>query len=332
MYIFIDEAGGFQIPSRRNAVSCVSALVVPEPLAGRLFRSFRRVILPWKRCEPEVKGSQLSEAQVAEVIGIVRRFDVLPLVVAIDMALHSEAGITRHKKDQVLKLAESVRPQMSAGMRAKVERLASRMDQLSNQLYVQSQLLTMLAQSVLQTATLYFVQRIPKTLGAFVWRPDAKDRNITEYERLWTEIVGAHLQTMSLSSPMPRLENANYEYFQRFRVEIPLPPDHLREHVRRKSQPFSSVNLDLLLRDLKFVQSHRCTGIQIVDILASAFRRACNGNLQAAGWAELGRLMPTPERDSGCVRFVSLEDVDCHGLPYCDIIRKWNHQTKRMIV
>jgi hypothetical protein len=332
MYIFIDEAGGFQTPSRSSLVSCVAALLVPEGLAMTLFRKFRRVTRPWRVAAAEAKGSQLSEDQIAEVISVVRRFDVLLIAVAIDMGLHSEAGISRHKKDQVAKLAENLSPFMSSGMRAKVENLASRMERLSTQLYVQSLLLTLLVQSVLQVGTLYYVQRIPRTLGSFVWRPDAKDTRITEYERLWLEIVGPFLETMSISSPLSELEGADYSAFSKYRGEMAEVPEHLREHVSRRKRPFTYINLDLVLGDLKFSASHRLTGIQIVDTLAAAVRRACNGTLQRTGWKGLGRLMPTPARDLDCIQFVALEDISYDGLPYSGIIKAWNLETKRLII
>jgi hypothetical protein len=69
MYIFIDEAGAFQIPTRPHAVSCVAALVVPEVFAPTLFRRFRRCSRPWVVDGAELKGSRLDERQNASVVG-----------------------------------------------------------------------------------------------------------------------------------------------------------------------------------------------------------------------------------------------------------------------
>src|SRR6185312_3083517 len=112
MYIFIDEAGGFQVTSRRNQVSCVAALLVPESLLRRLFRRFRGVVRPWRVGEQEVKGSQLDERQMAEMIGAVRRFDVILLSVAVDMGLHTEAGVSLHKQQQVEKIRAALTTSM----------------------------------------------------------------------------------------------------------------------------------------------------------------------------------------------------------------------------
>jgi hypothetical protein len=182
MYIFIDETGSFQIPSGRNQLSCVAALLVPESMARTLFRRVRRRIGEWQVDGREVKGSQLREREMADIIGIVRRFDVLLIAVAIDMGLHTDAGISLHRSEQSQLIRASLTTKMTAGLRGWVEGLARRIDELPNQLYVQSVLLNTLVETVLDIGTLYYAQRIPRTLGAFVWRLDAKDVKRTNYE------------------------------------------------------------------------------------------------------------------------------------------------------
>jgi hypothetical protein len=331
MYIFIDEAGGFQIPSQPNLVSCVTALLVPESFARTLFRKFRRVTRPWKSAGHEVKGSQLAEDQMAAVIRAVRRFDVLLIGIAIDMGLHSDPVITLHRKGQVDRVFASVLPAVSTARRTKIENLAKRIGALPNQLYVQMLMLTLLIQAVVEAGTLYYVQRIPKTLGSFTWRLDAKDKSITEYERLWQDMVGPLLQTMSLSSPNGYMKGADYSAFDRYCGTVAEAPEHLRNHLPRKGEPLEYIDIDALLSDLRFCASHRVTGIQMVDMLGAAIRRACNDRLQPAGWKGLGRLMPSPRRGEDCVPFIALEDVRDDALPYSRIIKGWNRETRQMI-
>ncbi len=332
MYIFIDEAGAFQIPPRPNAVSCVAALVVPESLATTLFRKFRRVTKPWKVGGREVKGSQLLEAQMAEVIRTIRRLDILLIATVIDMGIHTGQGISSHKEEQAVKILASVTPAMASTVRARLEGLAARVRSLSDQLYVQSVLLTTLMHSVLAASTLYYSQRIPKALGRFCWRLDAKDVTPTRHEQLWQDIVGPLLQTQSLSTPLACMKGADYSAFQRYMGQRAEPPEHLRERVSGPDGPFTYVDIDALLSDMKFCASHRVTGIQMVDVLASVIRRACNNTLQSAGWKGLGRLMPRQERGKNCVRLLALEDVNDVRLPYAGVIDSWDRETKRMIV
>lgn len=331
MYIFVDESGGFQIPPRPNQVSCVAALLVPESLILTLFRRFRRLTRSLRPGSLEVKGSQLSEHEMAQIIRTIRRFEVLLLVVAIDVGIHTNAGIARHKQEQAEKIRASSF-ELKPKMRDWVENLATRISALSNQLYVQTVLMTNLVQAVMEAGTLYYVQRIPKALGKFSWRVDAKDLMPTRYENLWREIVGPILQTMSLLSPLDQLQGADYSAFDRFCGEAPETPEHLRSRAGDQQGPFGYVDMKAFLADLKSCQSHRSQGIQIADTLASAVRRACNGTLQNAGWKELGRLMPAPRRGRNCVRFLALEDSRPSEFPYDRVVEVWSRDVRRMMV
>jgi hypothetical protein len=332
MYVFIDETGSFQVPSGPNQVSCVAALLVPESLAKTLFRRVRRRIGWWRVDGREIKGSQLKEREMAEIIRVVRRFDVLLIGVAIDMGLHTKAGISLHRRQQSETIRASLTSTMKAELRGWIEGLARRIDALSNQLYVQSVLLTTLVQAVIEIGTLYYAQRIPRTLGAFSWRLDAKDATPTNYERLWSDVVGPFLQTRSLSSPLLQMRGADYSAFERFCGESSEPPAHLRPRVSNSAEPFQYVEMNALLADLKFCRSHLLTGLQIVDMLAAAIRRACNGTLQPAGWKELGRLMPKPKRGANSVRLLALQDLEDRALPYAQVLKTWDREARRVIV
>ncbi|HEX2869732.1 MAG TPA: hypothetical protein VHP33_00725, partial [Polyangiaceae bacterium] len=242
------------------------------------------------------------------------------------------AGVSNHREIQAAKILRAVTDDMAPTVRARTERLANGVSQLSNQLYVQSVLLTKLADTVMRHATLYYAQRLPKTLGRFCWRLDAKDIAITKYEKLWQEIVGPFMQAFGVSEPMHQLNGADYSEFQRFLGVAPLPPDHLRPHLRAPNDPFPYLDIDLFFEDLRFCGSHTLTGLQVVGFLASAIRRACNGDLARSGWKGLGRLMPTAERKAHAVRFVALEDFEDRDVPYAAVVHEWDRETKRLII
>lgn len=332
MYVFIDEAGGFQVPTRPNQVSCVAALVIPETFARTLFRKIRRDIGWWRVGGREVKGSQLDERKMAELVRVVRRFDVLLIGVAIDMGLHTEAGLSRHRHQQSTTIRRAVTGTMNFALRERIERLASQIEALPNQLYVQSVLLTTLVQTAMQTATLYYAQRIPKILSAFVWRVDAKDQTLTKYERLWSDVVGPFLQTRSLSSPLLQMEGADYSFFEKFCGQSAEPPPHLKGRVAESDEPFQYFEMNQVLADLRFCRSHTLTGLQVVDMLAAGIRRACNGTLQQEGWKELGRLMPGAQKGTEIVRFLALEDLPNKAVPYAKVLRTWKVDGRRVIV
>jgi hypothetical protein len=332
MYVFIDEAGGFQVPSRPNQVSCVAALVIPESFAKTLFGKVRRSLDWWRAGGGEVKGSQLDELKMADLIRVVRRFDVLLISVAIDMGLHTDAGISRHRHQQVTTIRASMTEKMNLPLREWIGRMASQMEALSNQLYVQSVLLTTLVKAVIDTTTLYYAQRIPRTLGAFVWRVDAKDLTLTDYEKLWTDVVGPFLQTRSLSSPLLQMRGADYSFFEQFCGQAAEPPPHLKERVAKSDEPFQYFEMNRVLADLKFYRSHVLTGLQVVDMLAAGIRRACNGTLQSTGWKDLGRLMPRPQNGSEIVKLLALEDLPDRPVPYAKVLRTWEADGRRVVV
>jgi hypothetical protein len=317
----------------------MAALVVPEPFAATLFRKFREVIRPWKHQAKEVKGSKLDEQQMATVFKLLRRFDVLAFAVCVDMGLHTEAGIESHKNGQADVFQKKVTEVKYPKMKHSLEDLAARIRALPNQLYVQSVVLSDLVSEVFKASTLYYAQRIPATLGSFKWRVDAKDRRTTEYEKLWVKIVLPIFQTESLQKPLLRLKGADYSAFGKFLKTAPEPPAHLKDHIpgerASRSMPFEYADVrEILTDDLKFHASERYTGLQLVDIVASAIRRACNQTLQRPGWEGVCRLIVQRERSKNSLRFISLRELDLppgYALPYEDVIKKCDLDCKQML-
>lgn len=344
MYIFIDESGNFVVPSKPHAVSCIAALVVPEPFAATLFRKFRKAIRPWKLQAKEVKGSKLDEQQMATVFKLMRRFDVLVVAVCMDMGLHTEASIDIHKNGQADVFQKKATEVMYPEMKHSLEDLAARIRALPNQLYAQSIVLTELVGEVFSASTLYYAQRIPSTLGSFKWRVDAKDRRTTEYEELWMKIVLPLFQAKFLHQPLIQLEGADYSAFAKFSKTASEPPVHLKDHISDRwassAMPFRYMDIREILTDnLKFHASERYTGLQLVDIVASAIRRACNQTLQSQGWEGVCKLMVNSarrknERSKNSLRFMLLRKIHLppgYALPYEDVIRKCDRDCKRML-
>jgi hypothetical protein len=208
------------------------------------------------------------------------------------------------------------------------------MKALPNQLYVQAVTLTEVVNKVIRTSTLYYAQRIPSTLGRFKWRIDAKNVVITKYEQLWKEIVSPFLQSMSLREPILQLEGADYSALARYETAESGIPDHLRAHVPAEASDVHPLDIKFLMtEDLRFAPSNRYTGLQMVDFLASAVRRACNGTLRPEGWKGVGRLMPKAESGENCLRFISLEDFQSKStkLPYNDFVRSCDKECKQML-
>lgn len=268
---------------------------------------------------------------MAELIRTVRRFDVLLLVVAIDMSAHSEAGIKAHQADQCRKIRAGLQPSMRSELVALIDGLANRLESLPTQLYVQSVLLTRLVEHTFKFSTLYYSQRIPKTLGAFAWRVDQKDVVRTPYETLWRDIVGPFLQARSLISPLPLATVGDYSFMRPFMGTLPEAPAFLRQGVSNPEQTFEYCEFTAVLENLKFADSRYSTGIQLVDMLAAGVRRACNGTLQPPGWKGLGRLMPKPEAGTNCVRLIALERSKNDDIACQSVIMQWDRETRDIL-
>ena len=336
MHIFIDESGPFVTPTEKDwAASCVGALVVKDSDVVSIFETFRKLKATWGIGEEEIKGSRLNESQINDVIAVLANFDLIFEVVAIDMALQTKEGITAARQAQAEVFIQCIDERFAKGLVADLHSIRNSLLGTSNQLYLQGVCTWYLLNSVLNKACLYFVQRMPEELGAFHWRFDSKGDKITPFEQLWTTISMPILESMSIQEPFRQLEGGDYSHFSIFEKELPVPPDRLKA-VIKDSGPFRYLDTKAIFeRDRLFVNSNSSLGIQLVDILTTATRRAMNGNLQAPGWASLGSLMVQAGRDKQVIQML---DISCapkasypsQKPPYFKVIRLTDQTCKTM--
>lgn len=312
MNTYIDEAGVFVVPANRQQyVCCLVGLTVPSMQERDIFFDFLRLRDQWGRPEVEVKGSSLSESQIAEVVELLRTRDVVAEVVAIDMARHTDAGISAFKEAQAASLTKNLTAAHHPNLVRQAASLQGRWGALPNQLFVQSYLIIALIRDLIQTTTLYYSQRLPSELAQFGWVIDAKDKAITEMERIWTTVVLPILETHALSEPLLFLKEADYSHFQRFLIdEATTDPDTrrhadwLKQHTGQ-DRTFSGIDARLLMEEhRRFANSRDELGLQLADVIANAFYRTLNGALRAEGWNELGTLLIARRRTA--LHFVEL--------------------------
>ena len=333
MYIYLDESGSFAHTAIGHSVSCIAALVVSDRSHAPLIAAFDRLASSWGFPHSEVKGRSLDEAQHATVIELLREFNVFVSIVAVDAALHSPSSIIEHKRnqaDRIVAASLDLNPQLAA----QLTQTATRLGALSNPLYVQFVLLTRLYSSVIQTSTLFFSVVEPPTLATFAWRLDAKANMETKYEQLWKLLVMPFLQSISLKDSFIFLHEGDYSAFSRFEnPDLPEPPDHLKGHVSGGGAPFSSFRINEIMRDdLQFLDSRAERGLQIADVLANCFQRACNGRLESAGWAAMGNLMIADPRGRPAIQFCGLEkglaDSARIRLPYANVVHSMERHAR----
>jgi Protein of unknown function (DUF3800) len=328
--VYIDESGSFVQPRRPNRVSAVGALVVPDGQADDLFTAFEELTTPWARDSQEVKGSSLSETQIAGVIELVGQYDALFDVRGIDMGLHDLARITTMQDRQAAAITAEITEDHAADWHEWGALTEGRMRGLSPQLFVQCMLTIHLVIDLLQTATIFYVRWWPKELAHFRWRIDPKDVQRTDLERLWTDVLLPMAQYQSTVEPFATIKGADYRHFRKFYVDRGVLPPDLAQYVGPNPRD-GGINLKKIMEDLDFPDSRSETGLRIVDILLSAFCRALNGTLDERGWSMLGRVMTGTQNNRDrlvLLRTDPSEEVPAGRRPYGRIINTIESQRR----
>jgi len=120
----LDEAGVFVVPEKRERyVCCHVALLIPSSQAELVLYEFLRLRDLWGRTQIELKGSSLDEAQIAAVVELLLKFDVIVRVVAIDMAEHTEAAVTQFKEAQAAAVTKNLTLEHKPGLVKQMEEL-----------------------------------------------------------------------------------------------------------------------------------------------------------------------------------------------------------------
>lgn len=338
MNIYIDESGIFANPNNRSkALSCVGALVIPICLIDDVLNDFINLRNSWLGPSAEIKGSDLNETQVASVVELLKRYDVIFKVGAIDLALHKAEDIAHWRKKQEQGITRNLNDKFQPQLISDIKKLRSATERLSDPLFIQAILSTLVVDDILREATLYYCQRLPKELGAFHWIIDAKDRRLTRYERLWRGIILPFLQSESLREPHPRLIGGDYSYYKRFMGVKGRAPHHLRNHVQDPDKPFHFSDIGMIMTEsMHFTQSHKNLGVQLADILVTSFRRALDRTLGEEAWKDLGSLMVLKLNET--VRFIELKprrkdepQYSRYSVPYAGILKIITSSAKVMI-
>jgi hypothetical protein len=149
---------------------------------------------------------------------------------------------------------------------------------------------------------MFYAQRIPQELGAFHWVIDGKDKTrVTDWEEWWSVVVSMDLQSRSLSDPFATLDGADYSHFERFRGKF---SDYMKTHFKVDEE---GIDGGMLMEENLRFSSAAEPGLEIVDILSNAIRRALGGRLDIEGWKDIRRLMI--HRREPYIQLVALRDV-----------------------
>ena len=297
MNIYIDEAGPFVKPKENEyAISAVGALILPENKTKIIFSKFESLRNKWGFKNTEVKGSKLDEPQINSVINMLQKYNVMFEVVAIDMNIQNEKQVIKHKFDRAHKMVSCITEEFNDTLIANLHKTKKEIESLPNQLYIQASLTIELLGQVFQKTMLNYSLRKPKELEHFNWIVDAKNQNITTFEKVWKTLVLPLSQSQSFDSPLLMIREGDYSYFFKNRKSGDIP-NYLTQHVKDKN-PNNFFELNSVYSNIKFVDSKDNIGVQLANILTTAIRRSMVGNLQKNGWKDFGNIIIMGEKQS----------------------------------
>lgn len=314
MHIFIDETGSFSGTGTSFAPSLVGALIIPDAKTDELKRRYEKIRKRLPKDKGEVKGRLLNEVQVTNVVEMLKRNEVLFEAVMIDLAAHTDVELLEHRQLQAERLSASLTDEHHPNIHEGVARLRRQLETMPIQQYVQSVVNFELLANVLERATLYYVQRRPRELAAFHWVIDAKNKGtgVTKWEEWWYFCSTFMMQSKSFRKPAPFLAGEDYSHFERF-----FSPEPLSDYMQRFVNPLPDgyaiqpVDLGKVLRESFRFSSDPEWGLELVDIVSNAVRRAVKGNLQEKGWRLIPALMI--HRRQQYISFIAMHRRDTHA-------------------
>ena len=127
--------------------------------------------------------------------------------------------------------------------------------------------------------------------------------------------------------PMVMLRDADYSHFQRFQTKM---ADYLKPHVESSSKSEDATNCNLLMTESFRFSSANVPGLELVDILANATRRALVGNLDIRGWRDISSLMIHDRRHY--IQLIALHSRPMSQLPpYLEVLKHFAQGGKDMV-
>jgi hypothetical protein len=301
LHIFIDESGSFTPVTSRASVSVVGALIVPEHKLDLLFRKYSRMRERLPKEKGEVKGRLLREADVARVVDLLHKNTCIFEVVAIDLAVETTDGLNAHRLSQAEALTAHLTPEHHPELVGEVMELRRRLERMPLQLYVQSVVTIQLIGNIIRQVPAFWALRDLREILTYHWVIDGKAvGRITNAEDWWATTMLGLLQSRSRRDPMISPDWVDYSDFDaKFQRAI---PDWLQPHM-----PYADhgIDLKLLLKESFRFSSEPEPGLELVDIVSNATRRALMDHLEKPGWSGVPRLMIHNSREQ-YVNLISL--------------------------
>jgi hypothetical protein len=319
MHVFIDETGSFSGIGQLGMVSIVGALAVPDARLASLEAEYAKIRQGFPLTpQGEVKGRSLDEAQIDSLVPILHEHEVLFECAAIDMGIHTEHGLRDFKAGYAQRITNGLTPDLPQAVQDKANDFRRRFEALKFPLMVQSQITFELIPRLLAHTINYFSLRMPAELAQFKWFIDAKSDQglLTDWEDWWTNFVLPYLQTQSYGRPLRIVPEGDYSHMEKF---IGVITPHVKTMANLKDDDPPPFLLDRILQDATFT-STPTPGIELVDIITGATRRAMVGHLQRPGWQRIPTIMIHRDRAYIGMHRLQKDFDETIPLPYADVL------------
>jgi hypothetical protein len=308
VHIFIDESGSFA-GFHEGSISVVGALAIPDVLLSRIVKKYEKFRKALPNENGEVKGRLLKERQVDKIVTLLACNEAVFEVSALDLGLHKEGGARDYQKELGEGMLAKV-PNFREDVRSEVQAASEYINKAPVNLFLQALTTFDVLHRVISRVTTFYAQRKPYELGSFSWIVDGKDpAKVTKWEEWWAHYAQGALATMSKRRGawmLPAEFHADYSFYDKFSVT--------------DANGESGTSLKLLLNDIKFCSDIQA-GLELVDVLSNAVRRALTNKLQKEGWQNIHRLM-IHENDKTCIQFVLFQEGGdvVHNPSYADVV------------
>ncbi|WP_137044842.1 hypothetical protein [Pseudolabrys sp. FHR47] len=329
MHIFIDETGSFSGIGEFPSVSLVGALVVPDERLASLEKQYNRLSRNFPRDDRgEVKGRALTEKQVASLIPMLFEHSTLFDATGVDVGAHTEDGLKQFQAEQAERMTNNLTDKHSATLTKQVWAYRDKFEKFKLPLMIQTMATFELIPKLIELSTNYYATRRPTELAEFHWTIDAKGNLDTpnQWEEWWSTVIMPFLQSRSFKQPFKMLPVGDYSKMKRFDVE---PDDFIKEMSAWTEGDPPPLDIKAIISDNLQFRSDTCPGLELVDILTNATRRAMNGNLQKEGWRRIPELMI--HRNPQYINLIALEDLPKRVYPYSRIVNAYSRGGRALL-
>jgi hypothetical protein len=316
MHIFMDEAGR-GLATEKEAVTCVTALVVPDSQLEDMTAWFLATENDYGKL---IKGRKIDQKLRDRILKGLLKFDVFVECTAIDMSLHPIDAVSQHKEKRALFIENSPMTQ-NPFLQEKRSSFAEKIKNTKVPLYLQGNLTWKLVDIVIRHATIYYSQKRPEELGAFHWVIDPKEPGrITPYEKLWTELVLPYLQCRPA---LICIDGHDYTHLERFAVtdaDIELLHKDSGEKLRKEDRPLDLKKI--MTEHLSFPDDKNTPGLRLVDVIANAIFRCLNRGVNFRDYQNIGALffMRKPSNFVSLQTLVDIPQEKLRDRPYRKVL------------